>query len=92
MKYIIYSVKSGEVTHRIPIIFPNILVHSDVDKRIAHCLRREHGFDAVKAIRAGECQVTAYCSGNSETLGLESGDDDTNLINMIDYGGGVLYD
>ena len=92
MKYIMFEVKVGNLTQKVPIIFPNNLVHADVAKRMKHCLIRDHNMDGVEVVAAGDAHVEARCSGRSETLKLESQLEDSFTINFIDYGGAFNED
>lgn len=81
MKYIIMAKDFGTVIHRVPIIFPNTLVHSDVAVATANILT---GYEPVSA---GEYDpVSGSCSGRSSTLGLEASDEDSSTILLNDYG------
>ena len=85
MKYIVFLTPFGSVSREMPVIFPNSLVHADVSKNFLAILPK-----GSKPISAGECNCFMECSGRSETLNLESrGAEDTSLLFMVDYGGGI---
>ena len=89
--YIVIEVKTkrrGAVKHRLPIIYPDVLVHKDVFESLkqSESLR---GFN-VKVHSAGSCQI--HCTdanGKSETLGVFADKDDENLINQFPYWHGI---
>ncbi len=89
MKYIMLQVlvPRSDATIKIPIIFPKLLVHSEVAERMIHLLRRQ--FREVKAVSAGEVffQVDGGCltTGGSETLNLKAEKTDARIIETHDY-------
>lgn len=87
MKYIMYE--SKKLGQRLPIIFPNQFVHSDVDQAIKHLTM----FKDLVAISAGELQLCPepICTGKSETLNLSSNDKDEIIIENHDYCHGLNY-
>lgn len=88
-KYIVLEVDRKEAgLQRLPIIFPDILVHADV----AEAIMRLPNFVQHKAtvVSAGDCSIEAQCSGHSETLNLNSDAGDTDLINTFPYFHGIL--
>ncbi len=84
MKYIMFVKPQKHLTLFIPIIFPNLLVHSDMrdilckDSSFADCSVRSAGFLA----------MDGQAHGESESLGVKSHPDDTDIIAMNDYGAG----
>jgi hypothetical protein len=92
VKYIMMEFEvGGGMVQKIPLIFPDVLVHESVAKRMEHCLRREHSFVGVKTTSAGFVTFSdPQCSGRSESLELESAVGDSDIINSIDYGGGLV--
>ncbi len=93
MKYIIFKVEGEQLDRRIPIVFPNFMVHSLVFKYMRHMLRVEHKCH-VEAVSAGEIvgflTSDLSCGGESETLNLKSrGDEDAEIIKGYDYFAGL---
>lgn len=89
MKYIIIKVKNREW----PIIFPDMMVHSEVADSIEQHLRLHHNVDSIP-IAAGSISFfggEVRCSGESDTLQLESRySEDEKLIRMFDYLHGIV--
>jgi hypothetical protein len=90
-KYIILEVDRKEAgLQRLPIIYPDILVHAHV----AEAIMRLPNFVQHKATvaSAGEINLTAdYCGGGSETLKIEESDpDDRFLVNSFPYLHGII--
>ena len=86
MKYVMLEAKLPEskMVVKIPLIFPNALVHSIVADQMVFALLR-HGIEAVP-VSAGTASVSQVeIGGNSETLGLSSNPDDKMTIELIDY-------
>ena len=86
--YIIFrSPKQHGVIREIPIIYPDILVHSDV----AEAMLKVPGMEKFKPISAGSCTLMACsCEGGSSTLKLKSRKGDHNLINNYPYWHGII--
>ena len=86
MKYIMFEHKVKDTaTTMIPVIFPNTLIHKDVAEAITEFHKKKYNAD-IKAVSAGEYNAqTGFAFGKSESLGLSSGKDDTQVINIIDY-------
>jgi hypothetical protein len=80
MKYIMFKVDLGEgVTQKIPVIFPDELVHLIVSRALAFYKATSH----LVPVSAGYCQIDCHSvSGASETLKLLSEDGDAEVINM----------
>lgn len=92
MKYVMFEIKHGSLTRRVPIIFPNELVHAEISMYVRKMLKDVHGWDA-KTVSAGDVNfaMDCHCSGSSETLGISAQPDiDNNVINMNDYGGSFI--
>ena len=94
MKYIVIEAKFGSGGMEIPFIFPNNLVHEDVAESMLHYLFKIHEWTDTRVVAAGELSLAAAgfeCYGYSQTLKIKSrGDVDTRLIQMHDYGGGMM--
>lgn len=87
MKYIMFEVPLGSTMKRkVPIIFPENMVHVDVAEMITGCA----GLENAKAISAGFCKVFVECYDKSTTLGLEVDESDDSTINTYDYTHGLL--
>lgn len=94
MKYVILkSVLAGQ-EQKIPIIFPNFLVHSDVAKYIAGNLIRQHGRPVdITVSSAGFINLgDVACHGESETCKVKSDPLDADVIQMHDYLFGIEGD
>lgn len=94
MKYIVLQTtpKNNEIKREFPIIFPDVLVHSEVAEQMQHSLMRQH--ITAKPVAAGFLNLVGLnlnCGGRSETLNLDSrGDVDSALISMHDYYHGLV--
>lgn len=92
MKYVVFEVKIDDMIRRIPIIFPNGLVHSMVAEALTK-YKDDHGDLVIdgKPVSAGECVVDVESThGSSITLKLEADAEDRLLINYIDYTTGIV--
>lgn len=94
MKYIMFKHKlAGDIEQKVPIIFPNHLVHAEVARAMREVFKRQ--FDTEPEIAsAGEINLTGCldvdsCFGKSETLKKESHKDDAAIINLYDYLHGI---
>lgn len=89
MKYIVLKIKDREW----PIIFPDMMVHSDVAESMQLHVIRFHD-ERSRVVAAGSISFfggNVLCSGESETLGIESrGSEDEKLIKMFDYLHGIV--
>lgn len=94
MKYIMVEVthrrkEALEFKRRIPIIFPNALTHDLVFKAIA--AMEEIVTLSPTVVGAGEITMTAdSCNGHSVSLGIGAHPTDADIINTIDYTGGIV--
>lgn len=80
MKYIMFQTKDGR---KIPIIFPNFMVHSEVADKLKTIFSLTN---SVKVVSAGEIKISvSNCSGKSETLGVGVRKGDATLIHEYDY-------
>lgn len=80
MKYIMFKIDLGEgMTQKLPVIFPDELVHLAV----AHAITGNRHMSHLVPVSAGYCQIDCRdVSGVSETLKLLSEDGDAEVINM----------
>lgn len=90
MKYIMFETElDNGLKQRIPIIFPDIMVHSQVARSIGHHFRREHDMDVTPVsagfIRLGDCSV----HGESETLKLSANSGDGQIIRNYWWSKGI---
>jgi hypothetical protein len=92
MKYVVIEVimRSG-VEMEIPIIFPDLLVHSEVADMLQLKLSQQFKDADIKPISAGFLSSLSIdsgcCHGESESLGLKSrGMKDSALVTGCDYG------
>jgi len=93
MKYIVLKTKVGDMEQRVPIIFPDFLVHSDVAKYVAGMLIRIHDRDPnITVSSAGFIELgDVKCYGESETCKVKSNPDrDGGLIEMFEYTNGLV--
>jgi len=91
MKYVMAEVKRGSLVKKVPLVFPNELVHREMATVFKQALHR-HGWDDVRFVSAGELVMFGAgveCSGSSETMGLTAQDGDARVIEMYDYMHGV---
>ena len=90
-KYIVLEIdrKSAGI-QRLPVIFPDVMVHRDV----AAVISQLPNFKATqpKVVSAGSIELTAeHCGDGSETLQIEEGDPgDRDLINSFPYFHGII--
>lgn len=91
MKYIVLRTKMAGMEQKIPIIFPNLLVHKHVAKYITGLLIREYNGDAdITIASAGNIVLgDVSCSGSSETCNSKSDIGDADLIESLDYTNGI---
>lgn len=86
MKYIMFETvsKNGTFHEKMPVIFPNDLIHSDVAAAMVAAFA---GIGRTcKPISAGSCSFKdTRVGGSSETLNLKSRLIDENLIQLSDY-------
>lgn len=90
MKYIMIEQKVGEITRKIPIIFPDILIHKDIADAIIPILSK---MGESKIVSAGNFNnfMCDYTIGKSSTLNIEANVDDAEIINSYDYFHGIIY-
>jgi hypothetical protein len=90
-KYIVLEIdRKSAGRQRLPLIFPDVLVHDEV----AAVIRVLPLFDAnqTRVVSAGLITLEAiYCGGGSETLRIEESDpDDRLLVNSFPYFHGII--
>lgn len=97
MKYIMVSITTpGEgpvpaLVRKLPVIFPNELVHWTVASALMPMLRTQAGTSrTVEITSAGDFLPSdILCTGSSETLNLRSDPSDTQIVRMHDYFHGI---
>lgn len=93
MKYVMFEVKQGSITRKVPVVFPNQLVHSYVAATFKVALLRHWEHAEVAVVSAGTVDgmlgADITTSGNSESLGVQSSPDDAQVIMSYDYAHGV---
>ncbi|EMW9316467.1 hypothetical protein AAE121_005212 [Salmonella enterica] len=93
MKYIILRL-DGKIPREVPVIFPDLLVHTDVARTMATMIKEgssNTNITDVRVVSAGFCNTTVKCFGKSETLNIASRDIDDTVINTWDYTFGLLF-
>jgi hypothetical protein len=88
MKYIVIQIPLSGVVRELPVLFPNLLVHSDVLEAMLSMPYLANG----KGVAAGEfssLDLDIQCAGTSVSTGLASRKTDGDLIAMMDYCHGV---
>jgi hypothetical protein len=86
-KYIMVQIDDRAV----PIIFPPELVHAEVYRRLARLFYDQAKMNDPVVVGAGFVEGLACCMaiGESETLGIKSRPEDTQLINNHPYEKGI---
>ena len=91
-KYVMFEMNGAAV----PVLFPPILVHKDVEDAMARCIRKTAIETSPKdwssrTLSAGFCSqlVVLGTHGNSETIGIGSREQDRTLINEWPYAHGM---
>lgn len=86
-KYIMLNVSFGSIEKKIPIIFPDILVHDDIFKVVKAIPMME----TAEVVGAGDIDIFARTiSSKSVTLKIGPRDEDIVTINVYEYLHGVL--
>jgi hypothetical protein len=86
MKYVMFSVTISGLARKVPIIFPDILVHKEVAHGMKPVFARHFENCTAVPVSAGDYDpVTNVCSGKSDTLKLESDPTDGPVISTYDY-------
>jgi hypothetical protein len=86
MKYVMFKKEMDGMTHYVPIIFPNSLVHDMVAAAVMAMVIPDY-----TVASAGECNANlgAKCYGRSSTLDIDSDPErDSHIVAMNDYGAG----
>ena len=88
MKYVMLQMDAGEVKKMVPVIFPDVFVHSYVAEKLMTCLPL---VGAVEVRSAGFVNLlgSVNCFGGSETLGVDAHPDDARIIETYDYLHGI---
>ena len=91
MKYIVLKTEVNGLVQKVPIIFPNFMVHMFVAKYVAGLLIREHKHDPeITVSSAGSIELgEVFCSGESETCKVKSDPEDAELIKYFEYTQGI---
>ena len=92
MKYIMFNINHSGMDQRVPVIFPNVLIHRRVSSQLIPLLRESFPDTKVTVVSAGDYnQSTGLCSGYSETLGVESDPKDDHIIRTYDHLFGINF-
>lgn len=90
-KYVMMSRVRGETEQRVPVIFPEVLNHSDVASALQF---RDPYLRGCPVASAGFLNVThdgrIACHGRSESLGIGSHPDDARIIETYNYLHGLV--
>jgi hypothetical protein len=90
MKYIMFSITIGSIQFKVPIIFPNNLVHSEIAQAMLPVFQRHFGECSPVVISAGDYDpIDSVCYGKSETLKVSASPDDGKIILTYAYTHGV---
>ena len=91
MKYIMLRVNTGDVGKLVPVIFPDFICHSDMDKIVKELLTNTHNLKNPTTYSAGEIDIEqCNCYGESSTLNEISQEDDSFTIRTYDYLHGIV--
>jgi hypothetical protein len=86
MKYIIFEVLIGSMRMKMPFIFPDIFVHSEMALILIKQIQEQFGTNAVSTFSAGEINlIDVECVGQSSTLEVKSHKGDSETITMFKY-------
>jgi len=90
-KYIMFENRIGDTKILFPVIFPDKMVHSEVAAVLRHCQPGWHK-GGVKAVSAGMIEHVTVdgLHGSSETLNLDSKEEDASIIDAYSYGHGII--
>ena len=90
-KYVMFGVETRTIARSVPVIFPDLLVHSVVAAAMRVVLCDAHPGARVRVLSAGSVEGLDVdsVSGASETLGAEACAEDATVINMLPYLHGV---
>lgn len=86
-KYIMFEVSTKSIKRKVPIIFPDALVHLYVGTVVKMALEEQFKGATVKAVSAGAInELSVNCTfSNSTTLGLKAAPGDDEVINSYPY-------
>jgi hypothetical protein len=88
VKYVMLEVTAQGITRKIPILFPDMLVHLEVANAIKPLLERQLRNVSIEIVSAGffnSNDVDIVCTGGSESCGVNAQDLDAMTIAMHDY-------
>jgi hypothetical protein len=90
MKYIMLEIPDRLAPRKVPILFPDMLVHEFV----AQCIKKHPGLENARVVSAGdfssmEINGNGTFGGESETCGVQSHPDDGRIVQTYDYFHGV---
>jgi len=73
-KYVMFRVTIGETSWKLPVIFPDKLVHADVAAHLEVCVADTFKLAKIETVSAGaiESVLVSGIGGRSETLGISS--------------------
>jgi hypothetical protein len=81
-----FRCKMRTLEQRVPVIFPEFMVHHDVAEVFRYVLKVRHKFTEVEPVSAGFFSVdSGECHGESETLALKASEDDGVTIRTYGY-------
>lgn len=106
MKYVMFQGEmKGGMKQKIPIIFPDFMVHADVAEYMTYLLEQKHGYQNLRPVSAGSIVLGGTygtennkisvvdgveTSGKSDSLKLKSDPNDAAIISMYDYMYGLV--
>jgi hypothetical protein len=91
MKYIMLDISKEDGLKKIPIIFPDDLVHLDVARALIPAVRHTFHDKTVKVSSAGiVLELEGHCFGESETLKVKSDPHDTLILNSYQFAHGIV--
>ncbi len=80
MKYVMFQNDEG---HMLPVIFPNAMIHSDMAEYIQHMMLMKED-QHIEPVSAGFVSMKGQVSGRSESLDLDSREEDAMYITFND--------
>ena len=92
MKYIMFEVKGGTLEMRVPVIFPDNMVHKVIADAVEPAVKAHFPKFAVELVSAGTVSSLdlSMVSGGSTTLELSSTKLDGEIMSLYDYTAGVM--
>lgn len=86
MKYVMLEVSLKEVKKKVPIIFPDFMIHEDIAKAAVNILSQHHNLYEAEVVSAGDLNLyVESVSGRSTTLGIKADSLDREVINNYEY-------